>query len=461
MVKPARSLSAMITLHLGGGLLLLGIALGLALTWGIGVWLDRAVRAQTQTLATQLATASLDAVLIADYGTLERYLSDLASQPGIQSLRIQRADGEILGEAGVPPDAQTATGLVWAQAQVQFGANRIAEVRIGYDASAMRRTLRGIGLLWTAGLLVAASALYLGLRRTLERRLVQPVEQLAKRLCDFAETGAITRDDLPRELERVVGIFEELCRRLDESGRQRVQAERLARGATERLCREQRLASVGQMAAGLAHSLNTPLGNIIGYAQQARRATQDPALDARLDVIEEQARICAALVRHLLDSVRPPEAHPRALDLLPRVEATVALMEPVLRDRGTERIGLQGRIAAQVWADPSCVEQVLFNLLTNASEAGARHIDIRLTEDAGCACLTLADDGEGIPEAIRARLFEPFVSGKPPGKGTGLGLHLCQTLLRSVGGDLSLDHTGPTGTGFRVTWRTLTPEERP
>jgi signal transduction histidine kinase len=352
------------------------------------------------------------------------------------------------------------TGVVWAQAPVQLGASRIGEVLVGYDASAMHRTLRDIGLMWTAGLLIVSGALYLGLRRTLQRRLIQPVEQLAARLCDFAETGEIERDGLPCELARVVRTFEDLCRRLAESGRQRVEAERLARGATERLCREQRLASVGQLAAGLAHSLNTPLGNIVGYAQQARRATQEPALAGRLDVIEEQAKVCAALVRHLLDSVRPPEAHPRALDLMPRIEATVALMEPVLRDRGIARIRIAGAIANPVWADPSCVEQVLFNLLTNASEAGARRIDIALDEHAGQARLTLTDDGQGIPESIRARLFEPFVSGKPPGKGTGLGLHLCQTLLRSVGGDIDLLDTGPAGTRFRIAWRSLTPEHQ-
>lgn len=459
MVKWPNSLSAMITLHLGGGLLVLGIALGLALTWGIGAWLDRAVRAQTQTLATQLATVSLDAVLISDYGTLERYLLDLEHQPDIRYLRIQRADGELLGEAGTPPSLPPMAGVIWAQAPIRLGANAIGEVLVGYDASAMRRTLREIGLLWTGGLLIAVGALYLGLRYTLQRRLLQPIEQLADRFCDRDAPDRIEYADLPRELAQVVSLFEDLCGRLADSGRRRLEAERLARGATERLCREQRLASVGQMAAGLAHSLNTPLGNIIGYAQQARRSDPEPVLAARLDVIEEQARVCAALVRHLLDSVRPPEAHPRALDLRPRIEATVALMEPVLRDRGLERIALQGHVEAQVWADPSCVEQVLFNLLTNASEAGAHHIDIRLGEDAARAWLILSDDGQGIPEAIRARLFEPFVSGKPPGKGTGLGLHLCQTLLRSVGGDLSLEDTGPTGTRFRVTWRTLTPEQ--
>jgi hypothetical protein len=198
MVRPARSLSATITLYLGGGLLALGIGLGLALTWGIGAWLDRAVRAQTQTLATQLATVSLDAVLISDYGTLERYLLDLATQPGIRALRIQRADGEILGEAGAPPDVRSPTGVVWAQAPVQLGASRIGEVLVGYDASATHRTLRDIGLTWTAGLLIASGALYLGLRRTLQRQLVEPVEQLAARLCDFAETGEIERDGLPR-----------------------------------------------------------------------------------------------------------------------------------------------------------------------------------------------------------------------------------------------------------------------
>ncbi|MCP5407848.1 MAG: HAMP domain-containing histidine kinase [Chromatiaceae bacterium] len=67
--------------------------------------------------------------------------------------------------------------------------------------------------------------------------------------------------------------------------------------------------------------------------------------------------------------------------------------------------------------------------------------------------LTLSDDGSGIPDSIRARLFEPFVTGKPPGKGTGLGLHICKTLLNSVGADIELLDTGSGGSRFRISWR--------
>lgn len=458
MVKSARPLSSMITLTIGGGLLALGLVLGLALAWGVGSLLHGAFQDQAQALARQLATVSLDPVLISDYGTLERYTQDLGAQPGVRYLRVRRADGEVLAEAGGPPDPQGSADLVWAQWPLGLGANQLGEVLVGHDATPVRHAVRRIALWWTAGLLLAVGALYFWLRRTLERQIVAPMQTLADRLGRPEDERDIPWGRMPQELTRVAHSFGDLCRRLEAAGRERTEAERLVRGATERLCREQRLASVGQMAAGLAHGLNTPLGNIVGYAQQARRGTQDPALRERLDVIEEQAGVCAGLVRHLLDSVRPPEAHPRPLDLTARVTAAVALMGPVLRDRGIERIGVSGTVATPVWADPSCVEQVLFNLMTNAGDAGAHGLDIELAQSGEQVWLTLADDGSGIPDGVRQRLFEPFVSGKPPGKGTGLGLHLCQTLLHSVGAQIALLETGPSGTRFRLTWRAVTSE---
>lgn len=451
MVRSAPSLSSTITLTIGGGLLALGLVLSLALAWGVGSLLHGAFQAQAQALARQLATVSLDAVLISDYGTLERYIQDLGAQPGVRYLRVRRADGEILAETGEPPGHQGSADLVWASWPLRLGANPLGEVLVGHDATPVRQAVRRIALWWLGALLVAVGVLYFWLRRTLEAQIVAPMQTLADRLGRPEDERNIPWGRMPGELTQVARSFSDLCRRLEDAGR-------LVRGAAERLCREQRLASVGQVAAGLAHGLNTPLGNIIGYAQRARGVTQDPALRERLDVIEEQARVCADLVRHLLDSVRPPESHPRSLDLTARVTAAVALMGPVLRDRGIERIGVSGTVTSPVWADPSCVEQVLFNLMTNASDAGAHGLDIEMAQSGEQVWLTLADDGSGIPDGVRERLFEPFVSGKPPGKGTGLGLHLCQTLLQSVGGRIVLLETGPSGTRFRLIWRAVTPE---
>ena len=101
----------------------------------------------------------------------------------------------------------------------------------------------------------------------------------------------------------------------------------------------------------------------------------------------------------------------------------------------------------------------MFNLMTNAADAGARSLGILIEETGTEVHLTLVDDGSGVPEAIRPRLFEPFVSSKPPGKGTGLGLHICKTLLNSVGADIELLDTSPQGSRFHITWRKAPGEE--
>lgn len=457
MVKRVHTLSAMMTLYIGGGLLVLGLLLGTAVAEGVSRLLEQAFHDKAEALARQLATISLDALLVYDYGTLERYLRDLRAQPGVRYLRVRRSDGEVLGEAGEPPLPREEADHVLVNWPIRLGSTQLGQVTVSYDAAPVRQTVRRISLLGAAGLILALALLYFWLRRTLDRRLIRPIQAVAARVSRHQEDGDMPWEQMPEELQRVARTFAGLCSRVEETSRQREEAERLARTATERLCRDQRLASVGQMAAGLAHGLNTPLGNIIGYAQQALRATDDERLRQRLTVIEEQARVCSVIVRNLLDSVRPPEAKPRRLDLMEKLRATVGLMGPVLRDRGVTDIEVEGGSQALVWADPTCVEQVLFNLMTNAAEAGARTLLVTVEDRVAEVSLTLTDDGEGMPEPIRAHLFEPFVTGKPPGMGTGLGLHICKTLLESVGARIELLDTGPGGSRFRITWR-KTPE---
>ena len=454
MVKHTRSLSAMLSLHIGGGLLVLGLLLGIAVAEGTGRLLEQAFHDKAEALARQLATVSLDSILVYDYGTLERYLRDLKAQPGVRYLQVRRHDGEVLGEAGELPLPRDAGDQVLVRWPVQLGDNPLGEVTVSYDAAPVRQAVRRISLWGAAGLIVAVAVLYFWLGITLERRLIRPVQAIAARVSQRRDDPDLPWDRMPEELVRVARTFGRLRTRVENAARQREEADRLSRSATERLCRDQRLASVGQMAAGLAHGLNTPLGNIIGYTQQALRDTDDERLRTRLTVIEEQARVCSDIVRNLLDSVRPPEAHPRSLNLMDKVQAAVQLMGPVLRDRGVGDIRVEGGARVPIWADPTCLEQVLFNLMTNAADAGAHSLDLTVEETEAEVRLTLADDGSGVPEEVRLRLFEPFVTGKPPGKGTGLGLHICKTLLNSVGADIELLDTEPGGSRFRITWRT-------
>jgi signal transduction histidine kinase len=453
MVRPPMTLSGIITLNIGGGLLVLVLFLGIAVAQGVSRLLDQAFQDKAEALARQLATVTLDAILIYDYGTLERYVRDLQSQPGVLYLRVARADGEVLGEAGRDLDLFQAADHIRVEWPVDLGANRLGAITVAYNTAAVRETVRQISLLGAGGLALVIVLLYFWLRRTLDRRLIQPVQSIAAHIADSGTHSVIEVNDLPEELGRVAQTFSRLCAEIDHNARQREEAERLVRNTLERFCHEQRLVSIGQMAAGLAHGLNTPLGNIIGYTQQAMQATTDRILQQRLGVIEEQARVCAGIVRNLLGAVRAPEAHPRSLSLPQKLNAVVDLIAPVLRDRGVTCIQVEGKVAGPIWADPSCVEQVLFNVLSNAADAGARCLRLRLQESQTQATLRVEDDGAGVPDTVRERMFEPFVTSKPPGEGTGLGLHICKTLLNSVGGDIELVHSQPGDTVFLITWR--------
>ena len=106
--------------------------------------------------------------------------------------------------------------------------------------------------------------------------------------------------------------------------------------------------------------------------------------------------------------------------------------------------------ALEIDAEPASIVRVLVNLLRNAGEARARHVHVAAEEDGGIVAVTVGDDAPGLPEAVQAALFRPFVTGGRPG-GTGLGLAIVRDLVRAHGGEASLIATAGSGTSFRLT----------
>jgi signal transduction histidine kinase len=189
----------------------------------------------------------------------------------------------------------------------------------------------------------------------------------------------------------------------------------------------------------------------LGYAQQAQRMSRDPAIQQPLEVIERQARSCAATVKQMLSGAHTPQPQIRPIDLSDAVRQCVRLVMPVLHDTGIRTLDVSGCAPCPVLADPSLIEQVLFNLLSNAADAGAANLRLRLICGGQNGALEIEDDGEGFPPQILPLLFQPFVTGKSPGRGTGLGLYLCRSLLRSMGGEIDLVSTHPGATVLRIT----------
>jgi two-component system NtrC family sensor kinase len=173
--------------------------------------------------------------------------------------------------------------------------------------------------------------------------------------------------------------------------------------------------------------------------------------------ITEAATRCERLVRQFLTLARQHVPERTTVDLHTLMTDTLELLAPALR---VDTITVDLRLAADLpclWADPHQLQQVFVNLITNAQQAlrdaePPRQLTLTTRWDPARAVVTLevTDSGPGIPPAIQTRLFEPFFTTKPPGVGTGLGLPLCQGIIESHGGAISVRSAPGQGTTFRV-----------
>ncbi len=214
----------------------------------------------------------------------------------------------------------------------------------------------------------------------------------------------------------------------------------LKRHQTE-LLEAHRLASIGQVASGVAHEINNPLGVILGYVMLMRR---DGALADReeLRIIEDEVRQSLAIVAGLLDLARPIRLDPTEVDLGDVAREAAGRLEETGRIGGVE-LRFTGEPIPAVRADEGKVRQIALNLLTNAVEAardpGASTavVEISWCQRDRCAWLQIDDRGPGISPEAMGRIFEPFFTTRSTGHG--LGLALARTLARAHGGDVHLE----------------------
>ncbi|MFO7609133.1 MAG: ATP-binding protein, partial [Candidatus Krumholzibacteriia bacterium] len=219
-----------------------------------------------------------------------------------------------------------------------------------------------------------------------------------------------------------------------------------------RMGETEKLAGIGQLAAGIAHQLNTPLGSILLSAQMLEDSTcdEDQADDVRR--IIRQTEQCRGIIKGLLNFARPTGSERSRMNLVESVDETVFLMEKNLNIANV-RIDVQAPIEPWVYGNRNELSQVFFNLMANSVDAmpqGGR-ITIALEDaDPGELLVTFTDTGEGIPPSQQASVFLPFFTTKDYGKGTGLGLSIVARIVHEHGGRIELDSTPGRGTTFRV-----------
>ena len=220
----------------------------------------------------------------------------------------------------------------------------------------------------------------------------------------------------------------------------------------EQVLRQERLASLGLLAAGVAHEVNTPLTGISSYAQMLLE-DMDPRDPRRrvLEKIEAQTSRASGIANSLLNLARPEGADEQDVRLNDLVREAADLMAPQIR---RSDVRLETRLDDRdptVRGDRGKLQQVLLNLLLNARDAldGEGTITVRTSLGGDRAALEVTDDGTGIPADDLPRVFDPFFSTKGPGRGTGLGLSISHGIVQEHGGTIEVE-SEPGRTRFRV-----------
>ncbi len=235
------------------------------------------------------------------------------------------------------------------------------------------------------------------------------------------------------------------------------------RRSQDLLLRQEKLASLGRLAAGLAHEINNPLSSVAGFAEALQRRARAERLDDKekfrdiaeyLAFIQQEVARAAAIVRHLLDFARQREPSFEELDLPSLIQDTVALVSHQATV-SNKRIAVEITPGLPVvQADRQMLQQLFLNLLTNALDAieGAGKVQITALPTSDQVEIRVEDTGCGIPPEHLAKIFDPFFTTKEVGKGTGLGLAICQGIVEQHEGSMEVRSDG-VGKGTTVAIR--------
>ena len=307
------------------------------------------------------------------------------------------------------------------------------------------------------GIILVLAGYYLILKN-----IIRPAQNLLKATQDVSSGNLETRLPIagPIEISQLATAYNQMVDALrqsrSETGQQIAaleQTNRELQQARDELIRSEKMASVGQLAAGLAHELGNPLAAIIGYLELLKQRIEVASdSDILHRALAETNRI-DFLVRELLDFSRPTEngvAEP--VDIVKVMRSCVQL----LKNQGVMScIDISDELPAslsKIAGDANKLQQVFINLLLNAIQACDKQGIINLTagEQEKNIWLGVKDNGSGINKENLGRIFDPFYTTKAPGEGTGLGLAICQQIIEKTGGRIEVETVPRRGSFFRL-----------
>jgi signal transduction histidine kinase len=424
---------------------LLATLVGAGLLCGAALAVALLLRARDEIVRRHVATA---------HGQLRASAESIAARCGGDAACIRAAadalgiDWQAGGSCARAPRSGTHVTLC---EQLPAGAAR-RELDLDPAAAQARRLVAPVLAFVLAGMLLVIALVFW----LLDRQLVAPLARIDATLDRMSASSS--DEPLLTEGGDLLGRLAPAVNRLDvrlREERARVQAQigelrrsnEELRAAREEVARSERLASVGRLAAGVAHEVGNPMAAVIGYLAILRdRLRQGRDAADYVDRIGRETERIDRILRDLINLARPPAGELQPVDLRAAAERARGLVEAQPSWTGC---ALELRIPPDLpraRGDDHYVVQVLLNLLVNAAKADARRVEVKGRSVDGAPVLEVIDDGRGLPPEATTRLFEPFFTTSRPGEGTGLGLALCHATMDRFGGSISA-HAGPFGKG--------------
>lgn len=307
-------------------------------------------------------------------------------------------------------------------------------------------------MLWETTLFVLfAMAVSVLLSIVLAGKFVDPILSLSKEVEGFRTWETFPGPKGIRAVADEVGILQQALFRMmgtiQVQNQEKEKAHQRALRAERRAAEAERLATVGQWSAGLAHEMNNPLTIILGASQVALKEKERGKVHW-LQEIHREAERCRRLVVDLLEIAKPLKVFRKSCDLAALVKETWARIPA---SRGVYALECRpGRFPARV--DPGRFGQVFLNLFRNAQDAMPKGGVVRVVMDRrpGRVRIQVTDQGVGVTRRDRPKLFRPFFTTKP--LGTGLGLAMCQAILRAHQGKIRMEPNHPQGIRVVLEW---------
>jgi signal transduction histidine kinase len=342
------------------------------------------------------------------------------------------------------------------------GAFVLGRRGIGYNQTLELRRNR-ILLTTSALIVVLATFILIFVRRSVSR----PIADLIRRIRAIGDGQWEERIEVrgSNEISSLAAEFNQMCERLQDLYARLVKEQRERLSLERSLRQSDKLASVGQLAAGLAHEIGTPLNIIGGRAEfLLRRPRSAEEISDNLQIICSQIDRIAGIVRQLLEFSRRREPAFRTVEFGFLLNKVIGLVEHKIAEKNVKLDVAIDDTLPPIQADPDQLQQVFINLFLNSFQALKSGGRIKIAASARCPsdtdgifhptrqslCIQFEDDGAGIPSEHLGQVFDPFFTTKDVGEGTGLGLSVSYGIVRDHGGEIRVDSEPGKFTRFTI-----------